>query len=75
MAISGAIAFMPRTENVHLNVFIYAIIFVLVGIPCIYIWLKMGDTVADIIKSKRSNAILGYTLFTLMVLSIVTIWI
>jgi threonine/homoserine/homoserine lactone efflux protein len=75
MAISGAGAFMPNSNNIHLNVFIFAMFFAVVGIPSMIIWLKMGDVIAKIIKSEKSNRILGYTMFSLMIVSIVTIWI
>jgi threonine/homoserine/homoserine lactone efflux protein len=75
MAISGASAFLPQSSNMHLNVFVYAISFGLVGIPCMFIWLKMGDLIAKIIKSEQPGQVLGYTMFSLMIVSIVTIWI
>jgi threonine/homoserine/homoserine lactone efflux protein len=74
MAISGAGAFMPDSDNVHLNVFIFAMFFAVVGIPSMFIWLKMGDVISKILKSERSNRILGYTMFSLMIVSIATIW-
>ena len=74
MAISGASAFLPQSDNIHLNVFIYAISFGLVGIPCMIVWLKMGDVIAKIIKSEKASQMLGYTMFSLMIVSIVTIW-
>jgi threonine/homoserine/homoserine lactone efflux protein len=74
MAVTGAGAFMPRSDNVHLNVFVFAITFGIVGIPCMIIWLKMGDVIAKILKSEKSNRMLGYTMFSLMIVSIVTIW-
>jgi len=75
MAISGASAFLPQSNNIHLNVFVYAISFGLVGIPCMVIWLKMGDLIAKIMKSEKARQMLGYTMFSLMIVSIVTIWI
>jgi threonine/homoserine/homoserine lactone efflux protein len=75
MAISGASAFLPQSNNIHLNVFVYAISFGLVGIPCMIIWLKMGDVITKMFKSENANQILGYTMFSLMIISIVTIWI
>jgi len=75
MAISGASAFLPQSKNIHLNVFVYAISFGLVGIPCMIIWLKMGDVIAKIIKSEKAGQILGYTMFSLMIVSIITIWV
>ncbi len=74
MAISGAGAFMPNSNNIHLNVFIFAAFFAVVGIPSMIIWLKMGDLIAKILKSERANRILGYTMFSLMIVSIATIW-
>jgi threonine/homoserine/homoserine lactone efflux protein len=74
MAITGASAFLPRSSNIHLNVFVYAISFGLVGFPCMIIWLKMGDVIAKIVKSEKASQMLGYTMFSLMIVSIVTIW-
>ena len=75
MAVSGASAFMPQLGNIHLNVLLYALFFGIVGFPSIFIWLKAGDMIANLIQSPRSNLILGYVLFFLMIVSIVTIWI
>ena len=75
MAISGAGAFMPQYRNIHLNVVLFASIFAAVGIPCMFLWLKMGDVIAKIIRSEKANRILGYTLFGLMLVTIATIWI
>jgi threonine/homoserine/homoserine lactone efflux protein len=75
MAMSGASAFLPQSNNIHLNVFVYAISFGLVGIPCMIIWLKMGDVITKMFKSEKANQILGYTMFSLMIVSIITIWI
>jgi threonine/homoserine/homoserine lactone efflux protein len=74
MAISGASAFLPQSNNIHLNVFVYAISFGLVGIPCMILWFKMGDVIAKIFKSERASRLLGYTMFSLMIVSVVTIW-
>jgi threonine/homoserine/homoserine lactone efflux protein len=74
MAISGASAFLPQSKNIHLNVFIYAMSFGLVGFPCMILWLKMGDVIAKFIKSEKASQVLGYTMFALMIISIITIW-
>jgi len=74
MAISGASAFLPRTSNVHLNVFVFAVIFGLIGIPCMICWVLFGDLISKWLKSEKANQILGYTLFILMVSSIAMIW-
>jgi threonine/homoserine/homoserine lactone efflux protein len=75
MAISGAGTFMPQSVHMHMNVFIFAMTFGLVGIPCMLVWLKMGDIIARIIKSERAHRIAGFTIFALMIVSIGTIWI
>ena len=75
MAISGAGAFMPRFSSIHVNVLLFAGIFAVVGIPSMFIWLKMGDVIARIIKSEKANRIVGYTLFFLMLVTIAMIWI
>ena len=75
MAISGASAFMPQFKNIHINVFLFASIFVVVGIPSMFVWLKMGDVISKIIKSEKANRIVGYTMVSLMLVTIATIWI
>ena len=75
MAMSGASAFMPQFSSIHTNVFLFASIFALVGIPSMFLWLKMGDVIAKIIKSEKANRIVGYTMFSLMLVTIATIWI
>jgi hypothetical protein len=35
----------------------------------------MGDMIAKIIKSEKASRMLGYTMFSLMIVSIVTIWV
>ena len=74
VAISGAGAFMPHLGSIHLNVFVLAITFNIVGLPCMLVWIKFGDLISKLIKSEKSNRILGYTLFALMMVSIVMIW-
>jgi len=74
VAISGAGAFMPHLGSIHLNVFILAISFNIVGLPCMLVWIKFGDLISKLIKSEKSSRILGYTLFALMMVSIVMIW-
>ena len=74
VAISGAGAFMPHLGSIHLNVFVLAITFNIVGLPCMLVWIKFGDLISKLIKSEKSSRILGYTLFGLMMVSIVMIW-
>jgi threonine/homoserine/homoserine lactone efflux protein len=74
MAISGASAFMPQFKSIHVNVLLFAGIFAIVGIPSMFVWLKLGDLIAKLITSERANRILGYTMFSLMIVTIATIW-
>ncbi len=75
MAITGAGAFLPQLGSTHLNVFIFAVSFGVVGIPCMIAWIAFGDLISKILKSKKANRILGIVLFLLMVASIIMIWI
>jgi threonine/homoserine/homoserine lactone efflux protein len=75
MALSGAGAFMPQLDNIHLSVFAFAVTFGLVGVPCMLAWVAFGDVLSRLLKSKRSNKIVGVILFVLMLISIVMIWI
>jgi threonine/homoserine/homoserine lactone efflux protein len=74
MAISGAGAFMPHLGIIPLNVFVLAISFNIIGVPCMFVWIKFGDLISKLIKSEKANRILGYTLFGLMMISIAMIW-
>jgi threonine/homoserine/homoserine lactone efflux protein len=75
MAITGASAFLPHFNNIHLSVFVYAITFGLVGIPCMISWILFGDLISRLLKSEKANQILGIILFILMIMSIIMIWI
>ncbi|MFO7445704.1 MAG: LysE family translocator [Ignavibacteriaceae bacterium] len=75
MAIAGAGAFMPQFTSIHLNVFVFAAIFSLVGIPCMIVWVFLGDYISRLLKSERANNIAGYIIFILMIVSVVTIWV
>jgi len=74
MALSGAGAFMPQLENILISVFIFAVTFGIVGVPCMLAWVAFGDVLSRLLKSERSNKILGILLFSLMIISIVSIW-
>jgi threonine/homoserine/homoserine lactone efflux protein len=74
MAITGASAFLPNFENMHLNVFVFAITFGLVGIPCMIAWIFFGEFISKILKTEKSNKILSIILFGIMLVSIMTIW-
>jgi threonine/homoserine/homoserine lactone efflux protein len=75
MAITGAGAFMPGFSNVHINVLIFAFTFGLVGIPCMVSWVTFGDIIAKWLKSEKANKVMSISLFLLMVMSVVMIWI
>ena len=75
MAITGASAFLPRLDNPHISVFIFAITFGLVGVPCMISWISFGDLISRLLKSEKANKVLGIALFALMIISIVMIWI
>ena len=74
MAISSAGAFLPHLSNIHLSVFVYTVMFAMVGAPCMISWVSFGDAISKILTSEKSNKILGVILFVLMLLSIAMIW-
>ncbi len=74
MTIGGAAAFLPHYSNIHLNVFIFTMIFAAVGVPCMFVWVGFGDLISRMLTSDKANRILGYYLFGLMMVSIVTVW-
>ena len=74
MAINGAAVFMPTFKSIHLNVLVYASIFLLVGIPCMVVWVVLGDIMSRFWASEKANKIIGYVLSLLMLLSIASIW-
>jgi len=75
MAITGASAFLPHLGNIHLNVFVFAFTFGLVGIPCMIAWISFGDLISGLLKSEKTNQRVGLVLFVLMIISIVMIWV
>lgn len=75
MAITGASAFLPELNNLHLSVFLFAISFGVIGIPCMLSWIKFGELISTLLKSEKANRITGYILFVLMILSIVMVWV
>lgn len=75
MAITGASAFLPNFESIHLSVFAFAVTFGVVGIPCMISWISFGDFISRVLKSEKANRIVGYILFGLMVISIAMMWV
>ncbi len=75
MAITGAGAFLPHFGNIHLSVFVFALIFGIVGIPCMIAWIFFGDMISRLLKSEKAHRVLGILLFILMNISILMIWI
>jgi len=74
MAITGASVFLPHMGNIHLSVWVFALSFAIVGVPCMIAWVSFGDLISRVLKSEKANKMLGYLLFALMVMSIVMIW-
>lgn len=75
MAITGASAFLPHLDNIHISVFAFAITFGLVGVPCMILWISFGDLISRLLKSEKANRTLGIVLFVLMIISITMIWV
>lgn len=75
MAIGGAAAFLPKFQNIHLNVITFASIFSGIGIICMFSWVSFGQLFTRILDSERNNKILGNILALLMLSSIVFIWV
>lgn len=75
MAITGASAFLPKLENVHISVFVFAILFGMIGIPCMISWAKFGDVFSKVLKSEKSNRTLGFVMFGLMLICIFMVWV
>lgn len=74
MAIGGASAFMPGFANEHISIFVFALLFSTIGIPCMVLWIMFGDLISKWFKSEKSNRIIAFALFVLMIISIITIW-
>ena len=66
--------FLPTFSNIHLNVFLFAAIFGMVGIPCMIAWVKLGDIIAQFWKSGNEHKAIGYVLSFLMLLCVVSVW-
>lgn len=75
MAISGASAYLPGLHNNHLNVFLFAISYSLIGIPCMICWIKFGEFISSQLKTEKANRMIGYILLLLMFLSIIMVWV
>jgi threonine/homoserine/homoserine lactone efflux protein len=75
MAITGASAFLPHLESIHLSIFVFTITFGMVGIPCMVSWVLFGDYISTLLKSEKAHRILGIVLFVLMLFSVVMVWI
>ncbi len=75
MAINGAAVFMPQFESIHLNVFIFALIFIIVGVNSMVSWVLLGNIFSKIINSEKGNKLFSYFLSLLMVITIISIWI
>lgn len=75
VSISGASAFMPQLENIHMNVLFYSLTFAIIGIPCMITWLAFGGIISKLISSEKVNRTIGYVIFGLMLFCVALIWI
>jgi threonine/homoserine/homoserine lactone efflux protein len=66
VSISGASAFMPQGDNIHLNVFVFAFTYAGIGIPCMATWVSFGGLISKWLKSEKTNRIIAYSIFTLI---------
>ena len=71
---SGASAFLPEFGNIHINVFAFAFTFAGIGIPCMFTWVTFGGFISKWLKSEKTNRIVGYLIFALMLVSVVMVW-
>jgi threonine/homoserine/homoserine lactone efflux protein len=74
MAIGGAAAFLPHYSSIHLSVFVFTMLFAMMGVPCMFVWIGFGDLISQLLKSERANRIMGYLLLGLMMVSILMVW-
>lgn len=75
MAITGIGTFLPTIGNIHLNIFIFSLSFCLIGLPCMIVWIFMGDMIKRLLNTPKTNLIIGNVLFLLLVVSVITLWI
>ena len=75
MAIGGAASYLPNLGNQPVNIFVFALVFCLIGLPCMMVWVLFGELISKFIKGERNNKMLGWVFFSLMILSVVLIWI
>jgi len=74
VSISGASAFMPQLANTHTSVAVFAFIYAGIGIPCMITWVMFGGLISKWLKSERTHKIVGYSIFSLMLVSVVMVW-
>lgn len=75
MALGGAASFMPTYDNIHLNVFLFWLVYVIVGTCCMFIWAGLGEYISKFLNNERRNRMAGNILALLMLASIAMIWI
>lgn len=74
MAIAGVGAFLPHLSNLHLSIFVFSLSFCLVGLPCMFIWIFMGDVISRLFNEPKAKQIIGNILFCLLILSAFVLW-
>lgn len=74
MSISGASAFLPQLGNIHINVSVFAFTYAGIGIPCMITWVMFGGFISRWLKTERTNKVVGVSIFSLMLVSVVMVW-
>jgi threonine/homoserine/homoserine lactone efflux protein len=75
MAIAGIGSFLPHLGNLHLSIFVFSLSFCMVGLPCMFIWIFMGDMISRLLNAPKASRIIGNVLFLLLILSVLSLWI
>lgn len=75
MAVNGAAAFLPKFSGIHLNVFLFDVLFLPAGIFSTAVWTLGGDFLSRVITSEKHNKIAGNVLFVVMLIMVATLFI
>lgn len=75
VSIAGASTFLPQMGNIHINVLLFSLSFAVIGIPCMLVWISFGGLISKWLNSEKANRVIGYSIFALMLISVVLIWI
>ncbi|MDI9358409.1 MAG: LysE family transporter [Phycisphaerales bacterium] len=75
-AITAAVGFTNQSNHPFAIAFIFSIICGVIAVPCSMIWFFSGSFIKMSVQRKPYlNKIVGYSLFMLMIVAIVTIWV